>query len=186
MQSYRTGNLSLEKQAVLRDLDHVAVVPLDYFNTAILPPLHPRIDIGVIESRLYGSGVLSMKSDRWAAFPQDPEKEASHEDTVFAPLSLVFDAIVQAVEESTGTASKLSFVQRPATPPTSERTNISCPDAYLLLVNKKSVGKNVKCPVHCWEDIAVSFGFKKRDGRSGNERRDVSHILLLNFMGLTS
>jgi len=186
MQSYRTGNLSLEKQAVLRDLDHVAVVPLDYFNTAVLPPLHPRINIGEIESRLTNSRVLSMKSGRWAAFPRDPEKEASHEDTVFGGLCLVFDAIVQAAQGITGTASKLSFVQKPATPPMSERTNTSRPDAYLLLVNKKSVGKYAKRSVHCWDDIAVSFEFKKCDGRSGNERIDVSHTLLSNFMGLTS
>ncbi|KAL4068805.1 hypothetical protein V8B97DRAFT_1872938 [Scleroderma yunnanense] len=170
--SYRTGDLNLGKTAVIKDLNHIAVVPLDYFNTAVLPPLYPQIDLADIESSLYDTGVLSLDTKRWAAFPVDPEADSSHEDVVFGRLSGIFDAILQAAAHATGTAAKLNFTQKPATAPTSERTNTSRPDAYLLLVNKKSVGGHAQRSVDCWDDIAVSFEFKKRDGESEGERAD--------------
>ncbi|KAL4074509.1 hypothetical protein V8B97DRAFT_1868896 [Scleroderma yunnanense] len=176
--SYRTGDLNLGKTAVIRDLDRIAVVPLDYFNTAVLPPLHPQIELADIESSLYDTGVLSLDTDRWAAFPVDPEADSSHEDVVFGRLSGIFDAIVQAAANATGTAAKLNFKQKPATAPTSERTNTSRPDAYLLLVNQKSVGGHAKRSVDCWDDIAVSLEFKKRNGESEGERADVSRKLI--------
>lgn len=175
--SYKTGDLNLGKTAVIRDLDRIAVVPLDYFNTACLPPLHRQIDLAYIESSLCDNGVLSLDAGRWTVFFLDPEAESCHEDVVFGRLSGVFDAIVQAASDVTSTAAKLKFVHKPTTAPTSERTNTSRPDAYLRLANKKSVGEYATHFVDCWDDIAVSFEFKKRNGESKGERADVGHII---------
>jgi len=176
--SIRTGDLSLGKKAILRDLGHVAVVPLDYFNTAVLPPLHTCIDIQDIENRLCRSKTSSKESYRWSSFPKDPEKEAN---LIFGRLSRVFDKVVQLAAEGTGTSPKLTFAQKPTISPTSERANISPPDAYLLLVNTKSVGKYATCSAHRWDDIAVSFELKC-DGELGDEYSDVSNVLLSNSM----
>ncbi|KAI6110903.1 hypothetical protein EDD16DRAFT_1809300 [Pisolithus croceorrhizus] len=73
-------------------------------------------------------------------------------------------------KQNCGTSAKLKFASQPSEAPIPERTNSTIPDAYLLLVKKKSVdipedkahtGK--KLP-DSWDNITVSFEYKKDNG----------------------
>ncbi|KAG6326746.1 hypothetical protein ID866_12343 [Astraeus odoratus] len=170
--SYRTGDLSRGRTAVLKDLDSIPLVPLTYFNEAVLPPLRQGIDVQKIEETLQESGVIH--NGCWAAFVN--ASGSANEEEYYGRLATIFDAVVQKTSEQIGMESKLSFVSKPSSPPISDRTNTSRPDAYLLLVDKKSIGSTADRS-DSWYDVAVTFEFKK----SGTERKleDVSKVIHL-------
>ncbi|KAI5991235.1 hypothetical protein EDD15DRAFT_2142690, partial [Pisolithus albus] len=68
------------------------------------------------------------------------------------------------------TPAKLSFASRPTRSPTTEQSNSTCPDAYLLLLDRSidgraHTGKNSSPDSR--NDIAISFEFRK--GTRGDE-----------------
>src|SRR5438309_2263526 len=71
---YRTGDLEGARIAVLCDLGSIPLVPVDYFEKAVLPPLLPTIDIEKIKRELEQLGVIHKSSGRWDAFPMDPRR----------------------------------------------------------------------------------------------------------------
>ncbi|KAI5994284.1 hypothetical protein F5J12DRAFT_962663 [Pisolithus orientalis] len=185
---YRSGNLALSRTAVLNDLGAIPQVSLDYFKSAALPPLHAEIGIAEIKTSLEASQVLSRDSG-WTAFKKEPKVSGVSEEQAFGPLSAVFEAIVSEAGRVAHTSARLEFVSRPAHSPRSDRSNSTRPDAYLLLVEKKSVGvqeakKNeAEGSDHdSWDDIAVSFEFKKGDGTAEREDDDKKVIWSLHHI----
>ncbi|KAI6154649.1 hypothetical protein BKA82DRAFT_1005590 [Pisolithus tinctorius] len=163
-------------------------VSLDYFKSAALPPLHVQIGIAEIKTSLETTQVLSRDSG-WTAFKKEPKVSGVSEEEVFRPLSKVFEAIVDEAGKVAHTSARLDFVSRPAHSPHSDRSNSTRPDAYLLLVEKKSVGvqeakKNeAKGSDHdSWDDIAVSFEVKKSDEAAEREDNDKKVIWSLHHI----
>ncbi|KAI6111282.1 hypothetical protein F5141DRAFT_1113645 [Pisolithus sp. B1] len=176
-QEYHPGDLKLGRSAVLRDLGEIPSVSLEYFKSAALPPLRQQIDINQIKESLQRDAtVWSRDSQRWAKFKTDPKKLGESEDETFKPLLQVFEAVIHEASKTASTPTKLRFASRPSEVPISEWTNSTRLDAYLLLVDKKSVdipedkahtGK--KLP-DSWDDITISFEYKK--GNRDADRKD--------------
>ncbi|KAI6111271.1 hypothetical protein F5141DRAFT_985141, partial [Pisolithus sp. B1] len=146
----------------MRDLGDIPFVSLEYFKSAALPSLPQQIHVTKIKESLQrDAAVWSKDSQRWAGFETDPRSSEESEDVTFRPLSHVFDAVVLEACKTSSTPAKLRFTSRPTESPTSERPNSTRPDAYLLL----RAHTNKKFP-DSWEDITVSFEFKK--GTRGN------------------
>ncbi|KAI6107333.1 hypothetical protein EV401DRAFT_1892135 [Pisolithus croceorrhizus] len=175
-EEYRSGELTLGRLAVLRDLGEFPSVSLEYFKFAALPPLRQQIDVNQIKESLQRDAtVWSNVSKRWAEFETVPKKSGKHEDETSKPLSKVFDAIVGEASKTSSTPAKLRFASRPTEAQKSWRTNSTRPDAYLLLVDTKSVNVPEDKEVHTsnelsdsWDNVAVSFEFKKgTQGKTG-------------------
>ncbi|KAF9236967.1 hypothetical protein BU15DRAFT_63578 [Melanogaster broomeanus] len=86
-----------------------------------------------------------------------------------------------------------TYTDRPATPelvnlpsevPQSGRRSSSRPDAYLLMVNKKSVSPRPSKDAEkdAWDDVAVSFEFKKGAGEIGQRDNDQKIIWSLHHV----
>ncbi|KAI6110913.1 hypothetical protein EDD16DRAFT_1728455, partial [Pisolithus croceorrhizus] len=167
---YRSDDLNLGKSAVLRDLGEIPSVSLEYFKSAALPPFRQRID------------VTKLKES-----PQPvPKKSGKHEDEAFKSLSKVFDAVVCEASKAAGTPAKLRFTSRPLEAPISERTNSTCPSAYLLLAGKKGADVPEGKKAHTsegmsdsWGDIAVLFEFKK--GTEIADGKDYAEVIRLGI-----
>ncbi|KAF9236556.1 hypothetical protein BU15DRAFT_49861 [Melanogaster broomeanus] len=169
---YRTGDLTYGREAVLRDLQSVFIVDLSYFKAAVLPPFPDKADIKLIRSSLTSSKTLTP-AGRWAAFDVDPKSAPRNEDAVFRGLGSVFEDIVKVVQTSVGHPT-LQLELNPSVAPQSERSNSSRPDGYLRLVKKKSVSSTPDLRKDSWDDIAVSFEFKKgatTDARVDNDKK---------------
>ncbi|KAF9233709.1 hypothetical protein BU15DRAFT_53550 [Melanogaster broomeanus] len=179
---YRTGDLTYGREAVLRDLQSIFIVDLDYFKTAILPPLPDGVDIKRLRSSLIVSKKLTP-AGQWAAFDVDPRVAPGNEDAVFRRLGSVFKDIVNEAQTFSQYPPTLQLELNPSVAPHSRRSNSSRPDAYLRLVKKKSVSSSSDPQKDSWDDIAVSFEFKKSavtDGRVDNEKKiiwSMHHIM---------
>ncbi|KAI5996896.1 hypothetical protein F5J12DRAFT_725499 [Pisolithus orientalis] len=166
---YHSGDLALGRTAVPNGLGAIPQVPLEYFKSAALPPLRKQIDIGKIKTSLEGAEAWSRHSG-WTAI-KEPKLSGVSEEETLEPLSKVFDAVVCEAAKDLHTPATLRFVSRPTQSPHSDLPDSSLPDAYLLLLEKKSVDipgakkNSAKNSDHdSWYDIAVSFEFKKSDG----------------------
>ncbi|KAI5993511.1 hypothetical protein EDD15DRAFT_2576181 [Pisolithus albus] len=187
MTEYRSGDLSFSSMAVLRDLGEIPSVSLDYFESRVLPPLPQGVDVTKIKESLRHARVWSKGSRRWAAFKRNPKKCTKCEDTAFKPLSRVFDAVVREARQTIGNRkATLMYASRPTKLPTSERSNSTRPDAFLLLREKKSIDDKTDTinDSHrgSWNDIAVSFEFKKGTGEEDCEEDDEKVISSLHHI----
>lgn len=151
MLPYRTGDLAYGRVAVVHDLGHVNLAPLDYFRAVIFPSLHKEIDMNKIMRSLRGAWY--QPHGHSAGFQTPPKRLRAHEDKAFKPEK-----------------SKVIFRASPTKTPVSERTNTARPDAYLAITDKKSIGEHADAG--SWDDILVSFEFKKNDRET--DRKDVS------------
>ncbi|KAF9239066.1 hypothetical protein BU15DRAFT_47133 [Melanogaster broomeanus] len=176
-QLYRTGDLTYGRQAVLRDLQHIGRVPFSYFQKALLPPLPSGVDIKHIKSSLARSKKLT-RSGRWATFSVDPSVATEKEEDVFKGLRDVFNDIVYVARTFTDRPTTLELVNNPSVAPQSTRPNSSRPDAYLLMVEKKSVSPRLSEDPEkdCWDDIAVSFEFKKAASESAQKDKIIWNL----------
>ncbi|KAH7917384.1 hypothetical protein BV22DRAFT_1135454 [Leucogyrophana mollusca] len=182
--AYRTGDLILGKTAVLKDLGSIPIVSLDYFQEAVLPPLPLQITTSSIKTSLIDQNKLTREG-KWAAFQNDPKDDSRREEHAFGPLASAFNSVIEEALKLVNSPSTLKFVQNPSTAPKSQRTNTSRPDAYLLMINKKSFEQHadVLNPRDSWDDIVVSFEYKKNDGkddRIDNEQKliwSLHHIM---------
>ncbi|KAI6032186.1 hypothetical protein BKA83DRAFT_4210425 [Pisolithus microcarpus] len=164
-------------KALLRDLGEIPSVSLDYFESHALPPLPEGVDVTKIKESLRDAAVWSKDSQRWAVFKRNPKKSRKSEDNAFKPLSRVFDAVVREARQTIGNReTTLIYASRPTKLPTSERSNSTHPDAYLLLREKKSINDKTDTSNDShrdsWNDIAVSFEFKKGTGEEDCEDDD--------------
>ncbi|KAI6016905.1 hypothetical protein BKA83DRAFT_4329397 [Pisolithus microcarpus] len=177
MTEYRSGNLRLSRNAVLRDLGEIPSVSLDYFESHALPPLPQGVDVAEIKESLRHAAVWSKGSRWWAVFKRNPKKSRKSEDHAFKPLSRVFDAVVREARQTIGDReTTLMYASRPTKLPTSERSNSTRPDAFLLLREKKSIDDKTDTSNDSWNDIAVSFEFKKGTGEA-NRKDDEKKVI---------
>ncbi|KAI6111275.1 hypothetical protein F5141DRAFT_1046996 [Pisolithus sp. B1] len=182
---YRSGDFNLGRSPVLSDLGEIPSVSLEYFKSAALPPLRQQIDVTKLKESLQRDAtVWSNTSKRWAEFETDPKKSGKHKGETFKSLSKVFDAVVREASKTAGTPAKLRFASRPMEAPKSGRTNSTRPDAYLLLVDKKTVdvpeGKKAHASEELpdsWDDIAVSFEFTKGTGGIADGKDDDRKVI---------
>ncbi|KAF9230900.1 hypothetical protein BU15DRAFT_83049 [Melanogaster broomeanus] len=201
---FQSGELNKGRTAVLQDLQHLPTVSLDYFQRAILPELLPGIDIDAIRDSLIKSSIWT-KDEGWANFHSEPCQESApsedagssevssemscpepredprHEEVVFEGLERIFDDIVnhaRAVAPQSPSPT-LDLVAKPSKSPASHRNNSSRPDAYLLLKDKKSKFMSTTDDKDHWDDIAVSFEFKK--GSSEGDRTDNEKKIIWNL-----
>ncbi|KAI5993486.1 hypothetical protein EDD15DRAFT_896360 [Pisolithus albus] len=180
MTEYRSGDLSFSSMAVLRDLGEIPSVSLDYFESHALPPLPQGVDVTKIKESLRDAAIWCEGSQRWAVFETNPKKSRKSEDDAFKPLSRVFDAVVREARKTIGDReTTLKYGSRPAKSPTCERSNSTRPDAFLLLREKKSIDDKTDTSNDSWNDIAVSFEFKKGTGeedRKDDEKKVISSL----------
>ncbi|KAI5984940.1 hypothetical protein EDD15DRAFT_2374621 [Pisolithus albus] len=166
--------------AVLRDLGHIPSVSLDYFESHVLPPLPHGVDVTKIKESLRDAAIWCEGSQQWAVFETNPKKSRKSEHDAFKPLSRVFDAVVHEARQTIGNReTTLKYGSRPAKSPTSERSNSTRPDAFLLLREKKSIDDKTDTSNDSWNDIAVSFEFKKGTGeedREDDEKKVISSL----------
>ncbi|KAI5993507.1 hypothetical protein EDD15DRAFT_899625 [Pisolithus albus] len=183
MTEYRSGDLGFSSMAVLGDLGEIPSVSLDYFESHALPPLPEGVDVTEIRESLCDAAIWSKDSQRWAVFKTNPKNSTESEDDAFKPLAQVFNAVVREARKTIGNReTTLMYGSRPAKSPTSERSNSTRPDAYLLLREKKSIDDKTDTSNDSWNDIAVSFEFKKGTGEEDCEEDDEKVISSLHHI----
>ncbi|KAI5993508.1 hypothetical protein EDD15DRAFT_899602 [Pisolithus albus] len=183
----QTPDTVIRPKALLRDLGEIPPVSLDYFESRVLPPLPQGVDVTKIKESLRHARVWSKGSRRWTVFETNPKKSRKSEDNAFKPLSQVFDAVVREARKTIGDRkATLMYASRRTKSPASERSNSSRPDAYLLLREKKSIDDKTDTSNdfhrHSWNDIAVSFEFKKGTGEEDREDDDKKVISSLHHI----
>ncbi|KAF8557267.1 hypothetical protein OG21DRAFT_1520545 [Imleria badia] len=189
---FRSGDLGKGRTAVLQDLQHIPVVSFEYFKEAILPEL-PNINIAAIRNSLIESSLWS-EADGWAHFhPQqsedfvpkqnprpEPSKDSRPEEDIFEGLLRIFDGVIKAARQvAPQLLPTLDLVVKPSKSPSSRRNNSSRPDAYLLMNQRKSTPVDPTGGQDSWDDIAVSFEFKK--GSSDADHIDNQQKILWNL-----
>ncbi|KAI6004745.1 hypothetical protein EDD15DRAFT_2155510 [Pisolithus albus] len=125
---------------------------------------------------------------RWAAFKNKVWGPSKSGEKAYKPLSNVFDAVIREARKASDTPAKLRFASPPLASPLSEGCNSIFPDAYLLLVDKKSVDTQGDKKKHTdsdsWHDIVVSFECKKNEEDTEREDHDKRIVRsLLHVMG---
>ncbi|KAI5984943.1 hypothetical protein EDD15DRAFT_2532928 [Pisolithus albus] len=183
----QTPDTVIRPKALLRDLGEIPPVSLDYFESRVLPPLPQGVDVTEIKESLRHARVWSKGSRRWTVFETNPKKSRKSEDNAFKPLSQVFDAVVREARKTIGDRkATLMYASRRTKSPASERSNSTRPDAYLLLREKKSIDDKTDTSNdlhrHSWNDIAVSFEFKKGTGDEDREDDDKKVISSLHHI----
>lgn len=80
--------------------------------------------------------------------------------------------------EGTRSNRTVHFLERPNSVPLSVCNNLSRLDGHMILGQKRSILLPGSVSQDSWDDIAVSFEFKK--GTNAKDRQDVSCISLLD------
>ncbi|KIK14550.1 hypothetical protein PISMIDRAFT_116830 [Pisolithus microcarpus 441] len=123
---------------------------------------------------------------RWSAFKSKVWGSSKSGEKAFKPVSNVFDAVIREASKASDTPAKLRFASRPLASPLSERCNTIFPDAYLLLVDKKSVDaqgdKKKNTDSDSWDDIVVSFECKKNEEDTEREDHDKRIVRSLHYI----
>ena len=169
--SEHTENLLRKRVAVLRDLGPIPVVPLEDFNSAVLPPLRNGIDVQNIERALQASGRIIL--GQWREYQSNHNNATANEQDYCKHLSSIFEAVMTEAKKGTRTDPTVDFIQKSNSVPVSDQTHTSNPDGYMRL-NEKKNGIPEDGFRDSWDDIAVSFEFKKYDNN-----KDVSSTSLL-------
>ncbi|KAI6111315.1 hypothetical protein F5141DRAFT_776336 [Pisolithus sp. B1] len=159
------------------DSEDISFVSVEYFKSVALPPLREPIDISKIKDSLQRDPAIWKRgTGRWFAFKNKLWGSGTSEEKAFKPLSDIFDAVIREASKVSDAPVKLRFASRPVVSPATERTDATYSDAYLLLVDKKSVdtqgGKKIQAKHSdsgSWDDIVVSFEFKKSEGDAEGE-----------------
>ena len=170
---FRSGDLTTGKTAVLKDLECIPVVTIKFFNDAILPkPANIKIaDIrdSLIKSSLWTKDGGWAHSHSEASEDSEPKQDLRPEPRKDPRLeeegvNRIFDDVINAAEVSSQSSSTLELRSRPSKAPSSRRLNTARPDAYLLIKQRKSIVKHPTDDQDSWDDIAVTFEFKKYAG----------------------
>ena len=152
---YRTGDLSLGRQAVLKDLGRYLRVPYATLIRSVLGSLSPTETSG-IRQKLTENGILNFVGGKsqWAAFTVPPARSNVSESVVFQPLIEIISTIFNEIHNC-----PVSVTSNPSATPLSERGNTSRPDARIVH------GRPAANQMH-WFDIVVPFEFKKTKDHS--------------------
>lgn len=173
------------RQAVIRDSGSVIpLVPVAYFQSALLPPLRSGLDIADIVKRLVQDGHIKGGKDadeqRWNYFPKDPSDSTYVENTVFKDFELIATAVCSTSQtalreraKAKSRAKRTPFIDvRPTTivecnpdttPFSTIRSNTSKPDSFARL----NPGTPFALPGSLsngsllWDEIVVPGEFKK-------------------------
>lgn len=170
---YRTGELSVGREAVLHDLGSIPEVQWDSF-LQVLPPsrLHPEQTERVLRVLEENGRVVDGK---WVDWSTEPLRSSSREPEVFLPLDKLFTEIVAGCETELATdgfaPGPYKWTTIADTAPKSARTSTCKPDAWLVLdpgTHAQTVGDSES---YYWEDCCLSAQFKK--GTSLGDVHDV-------------
>ena len=168
--SYRSGNLTEAREAVILDVGSIPEVSYEFFVNSVMPPptATSSLDFAKIKATLLENGTI--KGGCWGAFPNDPAKAHGKEDVVFSGLVSVNESITKA----TGLDGGHIFLQRPHESPTSNRANKTRPDGCQLY----SKGSPSEGKVPDWEDGKVSWGdvMEVEEYKKGNSYKDVRDV----------
>lgn len=174
---FRSGDSTKRKTVVFKDLQYIPVVSIKYFKDAILPKT-PITNIANVRDSLIKSS-LWTEDKGWARFYSEPGEDSEPreyplpepsndsrlEEVVFEGVGRVFDDVVKAAKQvSPQLLPTLELISEPSKSPSSHRLNTARPDAYLLMKQRKSIPKDPTDDQDSWDDIAVSFEFKKHTG----------------------
>lgn len=178
------------QQAVMPAKDYAGpMVSLQYFQSALLPPLRPGLDVADIVNRLVRAGHIQAYKDthwhvpRWTSFSTEPSHSGATENIVFKN----FERVATAVHEISQTALREWMKAQPvAKPPalidirpttiiacnsemipfSNLRSKTSKPDSFARLNPATpfawpgSVSKEDRI---LWDDIVVPGEFKNYD-----------------------
>ncbi|KAI6017109.1 hypothetical protein EDC04DRAFT_2902739 [Pisolithus marmoratus] len=164
-------------------------VSLEYFKSAVLPPLREQLDIAKIKDSLqWDPQGWIQGAQGWAAVQNELITRISEEKT-FEPISDFFEAVVRQARKAVNTPTKFGFATRRVESPISERSDATRPNAYLLLADKqrfdaqeRNKNDNKNSNLNSWDDIAVSFEFKNDDGDVEYEDVDTRIIRSLHHI----
>lgn len=184
---YREG-LAAARDAVMNDLQHIPVVSFTDLTSACLP---------AVSSNLYQSIVASLKKQKlvnadggWTRFKPGTVKEM-REKATFVPLQELAVAIIEAVAQFTGVSSLCNYTDDRNRALFSERTETSCPDAFVhLKVSSLPAGDPMpppaptrkgstpRPPPKAWADVIASIEFKR-----GENEEDIFDVrgLCVNY-----
>ncbi|KAI6017110.1 hypothetical protein EDC04DRAFT_2576906 [Pisolithus marmoratus] len=162
------------------DPGEIISVSLEYFKSVALPPLRERIDIAKIKDSVQRDPEGYIQDlEQWAAFKSDPRAFDLSQEQAFEPP---FDAVVREASKAANSPARLTLASRPTAFPIPEWSDPTLPDAYLLLVNTKSVDSQESNKNHAnnsnpdsWDNIAVSFQFKRVTGM--RNAKTLHHIM---------
>jgi hypothetical protein len=151
--------------AVLEDLGScVPQVKFEDFMEHLAPPI-PSFNLIATMRDLKSGRQPFLTASGWKAFEKEPKAQGGKEDAVFQPISIIFEAVVNAIikgRNSTLTENNRSidFVQNPNLAPISAEMekNVSRPDGAMVLKSRK--GENV-----LWADIVLSCEYQIKDGK---------------------
>ncbi|KAI6096519.1 hypothetical protein EV401DRAFT_2083030 [Pisolithus croceorrhizus] len=135
------------------DLQAIAFVSDEYFKSVVLPPLRRW---PANKNKLWGSGISEEKA--------------------FKPLSNVIDTVIPEASKAGDTPAKLGFASRPMALPLSMQSNATRPDA-----DKNNQAKYFDSD--SWDDVVVSFEFKKSEGDA--ERKDYDKRVIWSLHHIT-
>lgn len=160
LSEYRSGDLSLGRQAVLRDVGKYIQVP--YATLIGLIFGSPPSNIPEIRKSLADSGVLKVASQgttlQWAGFEVAPGQSNIPESDTFQPLVGVVSKIFSQTPDC-----NFSFISKPSTTPLSERQGTARPDAYVVCNRATNQDENPAANWIHWFDIAIPLEFKKNN-----------------------
>lgn len=174
--SCSTSSKSVTQAIVLDAGPDIPIIDADEFIKDFLPRV-PGTDavVGRIVSWIENCPKYYARR-RWKKFAQDPDKYKQREPAVFARLSDVSNAVIEAVAEimpELEATRTTTYVEKPTKPPeTVFRQDLSRPDAYFLFRERFSADE--KNP-H-WMDIAVAGEFKKKNN-SETVESDITQVL---------
>ncbi|KAF8547849.1 hypothetical protein OG21DRAFT_1607222 [Imleria badia] len=141
---YRSGDLSLGRKAVLKDVEKYFQVPFANLIHSLFGSLPSNV--AQIRQNLVEDGILNFDSD---GFQVAPDQSNLSESNTFQPLVDIASKIFSRTPDS-----KFSFVSTPSTTPQSERRDTARPDCCVVRKDLAADG------IH-WFDVAVPVEFKK-------------------------
>lgn len=134
----------------------ITQVPVAQFQTYLLPPLRPGIDVDRIVRRLQrgskSSGAI-IKHGRWLGFEQDPDKSSVPEEDVLDNLTDVVRAVANAGADSGGLPLLDIHLPKNSEDRCSQ-ANEKFPEAYLKL-------RGVSCSERFWSSVGVPIGLSQ-------------------------
>jgi hypothetical protein len=156
--SFSKSGLVEKRATLLQDLGKIPQVSTaDDMINALLPRVSTDTAT-MAHAILIQQGYIT--GDRWSAYPADP---ISPEDTGFAPLSKLFDAIISALPRFRDSCLLTLKVDGKRTPHSSLLHDNSKPDGYGLL--KQSTMPDTERPLDkdSWEDMPLVLEFKLKN-----------------------
>lgn len=177
--------LEVGRKAVMRDIgDVIPLVSIEYFQSALLPPLREAFFLDDIVDRLAQDGhiearVVSGKAERrWKYFPDDPAKLRELENVVFKDFATLASAVSKTGEDilkqwsdkQPARADRILPDVRPTAlfqcnpdiaPLSTQRESTSRPDSFARLNPFTPVARHSITKKIAWDDIVVAGEFKK-------------------------